>query len=102
MKVAARSGPRWQPELIWGQSCDDDSASPASVLGRAAKHQADWFRLHKEKREAVCAMFSHQFGWELRLTIDGELIQSQVCRSQEEVLNTWETWLAAMKEKGWQ
>jgi hypothetical protein len=26
------------------------------------KHQADWFRLHKERREAVCAMFSHQSG----------------------------------------
>jgi hypothetical protein len=66
------------------------------------RHQADWFRLTKGTRNAVCAMFSHQLGWELRLTIDGELIQSQVCRSDEEVLSTWENWLAAMKEKGWQ
>jgi hypothetical protein len=46
-------------------------------------------------------MFSHQFGWELRLEVDGELIQSQVCRSQDEVFSTWESWLVPMKEKGW-
>jgi hypothetical protein len=25
------------------------------------KHQADWFRLTKGTRTAVCGMFSHQF-----------------------------------------
>jgi hypothetical protein len=66
------------------------------------KHQIDWFQLKKGRRTAVCGMFSHQFGWELRLNVDGELVQSQVCRTQNEVLETWESWLAAMKGKGWQ
>ena len=62
--------------------------------------------LHKsvcgKAREAVCGLWSHQFGWELRLMIDGGIIQrSQVCRSNEEVLDTQEQWNAAMVGKGW-
>ena len=31
-----------------------------------------------------------------------EVVQSQVCRTQDEVLTTGEQWKAAMIEKGWQ
>ena len=31
-----------------------------------------------------------------------EVVQTQVCRTQEEVLSTGEAWKAAMGEKGWQ
>jgi hypothetical protein len=55
-----------------------------------------------EPREAVCRPLSHQFGWELRLGAGGQLLQSHVCRSQDEVLTTAESWKAAMLEKGWQ
>ena len=65
------------------------------------KRQAEWFRLTKGTRQAVCTMYSHQFGWEMWLEIDGDLIQSHVCRDQEEVFSTWEKWQAAMKEKDW-
>ena len=62
--------------------------------------------LHKsvcgKAREAVCELWSHQFGWELRLVIDGGILQrSHVCRSTEEVLDTEEQWKAAMAGKGW-
>ena len=30
-----------------------------------------------------------------------EVVQTQVCRTQEEVLSTGEEWKAAMIEKGW-
>jgi hypothetical protein len=44
---------------------------------------------------------SHQFGWELRLEADGELITSQVCRNNEQVLTTHEQWKKAMLDKDW-
>jgi len=47
-------------------------------------------------------LYSHQFSWELRLTPGTELIQSHVCRSQTELIETQEQWKAAMIEKGWQ
>jgi hypothetical protein len=30
-----------------------------------------------------------------------ELLQSQVCRSQDDVLDACEKWKSAMQEKGW-
>ena len=39
-------------------------------------------------------MFTHQLGWEVRLLVDSQLevVQTQVCRDQEEVLATGEEW----------
>ena len=61
------------------------------------------FVLTKNKRKARCALLSHQFGWELRLFVGRQLevVQSPVCRTQDEVLTTGEQWKAAMTEKGW-
>jgi hypothetical protein len=61
------------------------------------------FILKKNRRQAVCKLRSHQFGWEVRLFIGAQLdmLQSQVCRTQDEVLTTGEQWKAAMIEKGW-
>jgi len=61
------------------------------------------FILKKNRREATCKLRSHQFGWELRLFIGSQddVVQTQVCRSQDEVLTTGEQWKAAMIEKGW-
>lgn len=43
------------------------------------------FILHKNRREAKCLLLRHQFGWELRLVIGSqlEIVQTQVCRSQD-------------------
>jgi hypothetical protein len=63
------------------------------------------FRLHKERcgrqLEAICHLQTHQFGWEVVLTVNASLQRSQVCRSQDDVLDTTERWRAAMVEKGW-
>lgn len=61
------------------------------------------FILKKNGREAACKLRSHQFGWELLLVVGQQLevVQTQVCRSQDEVLTTGDQWKAAMVEKGW-
>jgi hypothetical protein len=61
------------------------------------------FILKKNRRQAVCKLRSHQFGWEVRLFIgaQADIVQTQVCRTQDEVLTTGEQWKAAMIEKGW-
>jgi hypothetical protein len=63
----------------------------------------DVFILKKNRREATCKVRTHQFGWELVLFIgrQAEIVQSQVCRSQDDVLATTEQWKAAMLAKGW-
>ena len=53
------------------------------------------------QREAVCRLFSHQLGWELRVEVGSELRRSQVCKTEAEVFETYETWKAVMLEKGW-
>lgn len=72
--------------------------------GQAIK-QGDAIRMRKviagQDRHAVCGLWSHQLGWELRLFVDGEWHRSKVCRSQEEVFTTTNEWKAALVEKGW-
>jgi hypothetical protein len=58
------------------------------------------WRMEKGGRVARCLLMSHQFGWELRLTV-GDLLRTQVCRSTDEILTTQESWKAAMSDKGW-
>ena len=81
---------------------------PLQVLQRPNWHGTprelgDLFRLHKNRREARAGLFTHQLGWEVRLPVGSQLevVQTQVCRDQEEVLRTGEEWKQAMIEKGW-
>ena len=67
----------------------------------------DGFTVTKPKGDhtmtAVCEVWTHPFGWELRLQIDGRgLMMSSVVRSGGEMLKSVEEWHAAMREKGWQ
>lgn len=57
--------------------------------------------LHKNGHEAICRMFSHALGWELRLELDREMTRTAVCRSQEDVFSTEEDWKRVCQEKGW-
>jgi hypothetical protein len=81
---------------------------PLEVLQRPHWHGTpielgDPFRLQRNHREARVAQFTHQLGWEVRLFVGSQLgvVQTQVCRNQEEVLATGERWKNAMIEKGW-
>jgi hypothetical protein len=58
-------------------------------------------RKGRERHTAVCELWSAQLGWEIKLFIDHEFQQSQICRSGEEWLETKEAWHSAMLEKGW-
>jgi hypothetical protein len=68
-------------------------------------HLGDLFRVSKMRGDkqlaAVCKLWTHALGWEVRLEINGDLQRSEVFRSQDDVLNAGETWKAAMVEKGW-
>ena len=70
-----------------------------------AKELGHLFRVQKTRGDrafkGVCRLMSHELGWELRLEIDGDLQRSVVCRSQDEILDTQESWKAAMMERGW-
>lgn len=70
-----------------------------------AKALGDCFRLHKESCgrsvQAICQLWSHEFGWELRLVIEGAVNRTQVCRAQSEVFDTFEHWKRGMLDKGW-
>ena len=66
----------------------------------------DAFRLTKPKGDrvlsAVCEVWAHPFGWELRLIIGGHRMQmTSVVQSDREMHAAVETWKAAMLEKGW-
>ena len=63
--------------------------------------EASWWTLRKDDRVATCRMFSHEFGHELRLDIDGEVLFTEVCRSDEEIVSCQEKWRAALELKGW-
>lgn len=66
------------------------------------RKQGELFILKKGKRTATCELWSHQFGWELRLQLpDDDMPRTQVCRTQDDVFTTFETWKAALIEKGW-
>jgi hypothetical protein len=57
--------------------------------------------LMKGRNRAECAVWSHSFGFELRLTVGAELVQSQVCRTQEDLITYQESWRSAFEAKGW-
>jgi hypothetical protein len=63
------------------------------------------FRLHRRRcdrqLEAVCRLCTHPLGWELVLSVNESVQRSEVCRSQDEVLDKCERWRVAMIEKGW-
>jgi hypothetical protein len=66
----------------------------------------DGFTVTKAKDDrslrAVCEVWTHQFGWELRIQIDGHgLMMSSVAKSGGEMIERVEEWHRAMLEKGW-
>ena len=74
--------------------------------GHPAPPSPVW-QLHKaacgRAREAVCELWPHAGGWELRLVVDGSILQrSHVCCSDGDARATQEEWKATMVGNGWQ
>jgi hypothetical protein len=78
-------------------------AGPAATRLARLPRRHGLFIVKKNRRQAKCLICSHQLGWELRPVIGSqlEIVQTQVCRSQEDVLTTGEQWKAGMLENGW-
>jgi hypothetical protein len=58
--------------------------------------------LRKGQRSAACTVWSHEFGFELRLVVSGDpLPRTEVCRSHEDLITKQEEWRAAYTAKGW-
>jgi hypothetical protein len=67
-----------------------------------AVYLGDLFRLSKGRSQfARAALSSHQFGWELKLLVNDDVRQTQVCRSSEDIEATVDRWKAALYQKGW-
>jgi hypothetical protein len=49
---------------------------------------------------AKCVLWSHPIGWENRID-SGNLLLTQVCKSDREIEDVSAAWQAAMIEKGW-
>jgi hypothetical protein len=60
-------------------------------------------RFHEENRlrVAVCEVWTHCFGWELRLFIDREPRRACVCYDSEQLGETTQVWRAALAARGW-
>jgi hypothetical protein len=57
--------------------------------------------LTKGRKTANWEVWSHEFGFELRAVVGSELVQSQVCRSQDDLIRVQEEWRALFEAKGW-
>jgi hypothetical protein len=55
----------------------------------------------KNGRTAACSLATHVLGWELRILLDGELIRSEVCKTEPGVFDTSDGWRRDCEAKGW-
>jgi len=74
------------------------------ALERPTTYLGDLFRVSTTRSDktlgAVCKLWTHALGSELRLEINDDLQRSEVSCSQDDVLTAGETWKAAMVDKG--
>jgi hypothetical protein len=54
----------------------------------------------RRRRTAICELWTHSVGWELRLRSGATVLQSLVCRADDEMFDAHEEWRATMLAKG--
>ena len=59
------------------------------------------FRLQKGSRVAVGELWTHPYGGEVRVMVDGELVRSEAKRDGRALLNLALDWKHQFQEKGW-
>jgi hypothetical protein len=79
---------------------------PNDIWNGRPERLPDGFRMTKPKGDhaltAKCEVWTHPFGWEVRLMIDRRGMQmTSVVRSAAEMLDMVEQWKAVMLENGW-
>lgn len=62
--------------------------------------QRAWL-LVKGARRAECLVQLHPLGWEVRYEVDGEMVRTQVFKTQDEMLLDVNDSEIAFKGKGW-
>ena len=67
--------------------------------GQPAQLETLW-TLTKRGKVARLVLLTHQLGWELRVD-SGDVLLTQVCKSDREIEDVSAAWKAAMIEKGW-
>jgi hypothetical protein len=67
--------------------------------GQPAELETMWI-LSKSGNVARLVLLTHHLGWELGVEC-GDLLLTQVCRSDREIEDVAGAWKAAMVEKGW-
>jgi hypothetical protein len=67
--------------------------------GQPVELETVW-TLSKRGKVARLVLLTHQLGWELRVE-SGDLLMTQVCRSDREIQEVSAGWKDAMMEKGW-
>ncbi len=59
------------------------------------------FVLRKGSRVAVCELWTHPIGGEVRVTVGGELLRSEAKRDGMALVNIGLEWREQFKRKGW-
>jgi hypothetical protein len=62
---------------------------------------SDFWTLTKGTRQAVCVLWNHPIGAEIRCDVDGEMVQTKASRDLGELLNASDEWRKAFEAKGW-
>ena len=63
---------------------------------------AEVFRLHKDRRTAVCTLVTHPIGGEVRVSVGRELLRSEATRDGLTLVNVALAWKQQFEAKGWQ
>ncbi len=66
-----------------------------------AKFVSDVWRLRKDRRLAVCALWTHPIGAEARVTVDGDFLRTEAKRNGLELVDLALEWKQQFQEKGW-
>ena len=74
---------------------------PRTSWNGMPQEEATWWSFHRNGQSAVCRMFSHPVGHELRLEISDEPFLSEICHDDEDALGCQERWRVGLEEKRW-
>ena len=70
--------------------------------GHGVQDMGNVWTLRKGEKRLVCTLHTHRLGWELRLWYGRELVRSQVCTTQDDVVSTAEKWKATALTDAWE
>ncbi len=81
--------------------CGHRAVPERARVGRQAVRRRRPVRAEEGQPHRALGAPDASLGLKLRRSVGSELLQSQVCHTQDDVFNTSERWKAAMQEKGW-